>query len=205
MNQQAMPSGPSLRHLAGVGVEHVDAVDLHLDLPGLSIAVARGVEDVDVRLAEDDEEVALAGVLEVAGHVQVGVHARLEDRDAPELVELGGVRLVVEGAGDKHVEARVGGLAGGLDEVGARDGAELRPDEDAGALLGARCRWSWRRRQRSAPRRRSSRPAMGRPRRTRCGLPCAPAARRRCSDGRGSWSRSPAAPRMCPASRRHRR
>ena len=70
--------------------------------------------------------------------MQVGVHARLEDRDAPELVELGGVRLVVEGAGDEHVEACVGGLAGGLDEVRPRHRAELRPDEDAGALLGTR-------------------------------------------------------------------
>ena len=91
---------------------------------------------VDVRLAEDDEEVALAGVLEVVGHVQVGVHARLEHGDAAELVELRGVRLVVEGAGDQHVEAGIAGLAGGGDEVGALDGAELRADEDGGALLG---------------------------------------------------------------------
>ena len=69
------------------------------------------------------------------GHVQVGVHARLEHRDAAELVELGGVGLVVEGAGDQHVEAGVAGLARGRDEVGARDGAELRADEDGGALL----------------------------------------------------------------------
>jgi hypothetical protein len=49
-------------------------------------------QDVDVGLAEDHEQVALAGVLQVLGHVQVGVHARLEHRDAAELVELGGVR-----------------------------------------------------------------------------------------------------------------
>ena len=40
-------------------------------------------------LAEDDEEVALAGVLEVFGHVQVGVHTGLEHRDAAEIGELG--------------------------------------------------------------------------------------------------------------------
>jgi hypothetical protein len=97
-----------------------------------------GGQDVDVRLAEDHEEVALAaGVLQVVGHVQVGVHARLEDGDAAELVELGGVGVVVEGAGDEHVEAGVGGLAGGGDQVGAGDGAELGADEDAGAALGA--------------------------------------------------------------------
>ena len=65
--------------LAGAGVEDVHAVDLDLDLAVL------GVEDVDVRLAEDDEQVALAGVLQVVGHVQVGVHAGLEHGDAAEL------------------------------------------------------------------------------------------------------------------------
>ena len=64
----------------GVGVEHVDAVDLDLDL-----TVFR-VEDVDVGFAEDDEEVAFAGVFEVVGHVEVGVHARLEDGTRPSLL-----------------------------------------------------------------------------------------------------------------------
>ena len=75
------------------------------------------MQNLDVGLAEDDEQVALAGGLEVAAHVQVGVHARLEHRDAAELAELAGVRLVVEGAGDEDVEAGVAGLARGLDEV----------------------------------------------------------------------------------------
>ena len=113
MNQQAMPSAPSLTDFAGLRLEDVDAVHLHAQL-----AVLLG-QQVDVRLAEDDEQVALAGVLQVVGHVQVGVHARLEHRDAAELVELGGVRLVVEGAGDQHVEAGIAGLAGGGDEIGA--------------------------------------------------------------------------------------
>ena len=70
--------------------------------------------------------------------MQVGVHARLEDGDAPKLVELGGVRLVVEGAGDQHVEAGVAGLAGRSRQVRLRNSPKLWPDEDAGALLGAR-------------------------------------------------------------------
>ena len=90
---------------AGVGVEYIHAVDLDLDL-----AVFR-VEDVDVRFAEDDEEVAFAGVFEVVGHVEVGVHAGLEDGDAAEFVELRGVGVVVEGAGDQHVEIGVRGFA----------------------------------------------------------------------------------------------
>ena len=76
------------------------------------------MQDVDVRLAEDDEEVALAGGLQFAAHVEVGVHPGLKDRDAAELAELAGVCLVVERAGDEDVEAGVAGLAGCLDEVG---------------------------------------------------------------------------------------
>ena len=68
---------------AGVGVENVHAVDLDLNL------AAFGFKDVDVRLAENDEQVALAGVLEVVGHVQVCVHARFEYRNAAKFVELG--------------------------------------------------------------------------------------------------------------------
>ena len=53
----------------------------------------------------------------------------------PELGQLSGVGVVVEGAGDQHVEPRLGGLAGGGDEVGAGEGAELGTDQDAGAAL----------------------------------------------------------------------
>ena len=67
--------------------------------------------------------------------MQIGVHARLEHGDAAELVEFRGVRLVVEGAGDQHIEAGIAGLAGGGDQIGALDGAELRADEDGGALF----------------------------------------------------------------------
>src|SRR3990172_8657807 len=85
--------------LALAGVEDVHAIHLHPD------ATALGGEESDVGLAEDDEEVALAGILQVLGHVQVGIHARLEHGDAAELAELRGMRLVVEGAGDEHVGA----------------------------------------------------------------------------------------------------
>ena len=116
---------------AGVGVEYVYASNLDLDLTVIH------VEDVDVGFAEDDEEVAFAGVLEVAGHVEIGIHARLEDRDPPQLVEIRRVGFVVEGAGDQDVKIGVCSLAGGLHEIGTGDGAELRADKDGGALLGA--------------------------------------------------------------------
>ena len=54
----------------------------------------------------------------------------------PRLRELRRMRLVVEGAGDQHIEPGIARLAGGGDEVGALDGAELRANEDGGALLG---------------------------------------------------------------------
>ena len=88
-----------------------------------------GVKDVDVRLAEYNEQVPLARILQVARHVQISVHTRLKHRDAAELLELRGVGVVVEGAGDEHVESGVGGLAGGFHQVGAGDGAEFRADE----------------------------------------------------------------------------
>jgi hypothetical protein len=43
-------------------------------------------------LAEDDEQVALAGGLQVLGHVQVSVHACLEHRDRYVVGLLHGVR-----------------------------------------------------------------------------------------------------------------
>jgi len=45
----------------------------------------------------------LARVLQVVGHVEIGVHAGLEDRDPAQLAELGRVDIVVEAASDEHV------------------------------------------------------------------------------------------------------
>ncbi len=59
-------------HVAGGGVEDVDALDLELD------HVAVEMLELDVRLAEDDEEIAGAGVLELVAHADVLVHPRLE-------------------------------------------------------------------------------------------------------------------------------
>ena len=42
--------------------------------------------------------------------------------------------VVVEGAGDEDIEAEIPGLARGLHQIRAGDGAELRADVDAGAL-----------------------------------------------------------------------
>ena len=105
--------------LASVRVEHVDAFDFDLYLTVIRI------EDVDIRFTEDDKEVAFASVLEVAGHVEVGVHARLEDRDPSQFVEVRGVGFVVESAGDEDVKVGVRCLAGGLHEIGPGDGAEF--------------------------------------------------------------------------------
>ncbi len=121
---------------AGGGVEHINAIDLHLDLIGLSIGTS-GIEDVDVGFAEDHKQIALAAVCEILLHVQIGVHAGLENGDRAELVELGGLGLVVEGAADQHVEAGIGAFAGCFHQIDAADGAELRADEDAGCFEGA--------------------------------------------------------------------
>ena len=121
---------------AGGWIEDVDAVDLDLDLIGLSVGTSC-VKDVDVWFAEDDEQVALAAVDQILLHVQICVHAGLEHGNRPELVELGGLGLVVEGAADQHVEAGIGAFAACFHQIDAADGAELRADEDAGCFEGA--------------------------------------------------------------------
>ena len=115
--------------LAGVRVEHVHAVDLDLDL------IVGGVKDVDIRLAEDDEQIPLAGVLEIVGHVQVSVHPGLEHGDSTEFVEFRRMGVIVEGAGDEDVKTGVTGLTGGMNQVGAGNGAEFGTDEDGGPFL----------------------------------------------------------------------
>jgi hypothetical protein len=91
------------------------------------------VQHLDVRLTEDDEQVALGGGFELAAHVQVGVHARLEHRDTSQIAELAGARLVVERARDHNVEGSISCLACGGDEIRSGDCSELRADEDGGS------------------------------------------------------------------------
>ncbi len=113
---------------AGLGVEDIDAVDDDLDF----VVFYGG--DVDVGFAENDEEVGFVGLLEVGGHVEVGVHPGFEDGEPAEFVEVGGAGVVVEGAGDEYVEACISGFAGGGGEVFAGDGAVFGADEDSGSL-----------------------------------------------------------------------
>ena len=75
-------------------LEHVHAMYLHLNLSVLHI------RDLNVRLAENHKKVSFAGVLQIAGHVQVGIHASLENGDAAQFGKVCGVRVVVEGATD---------------------------------------------------------------------------------------------------------
>ncbi len=111
-------------------MEDIDALNLDLDLTIV------GSAHVDIGFAEDDEEVSLAGVLEVCRHVQIGIHACLQYRHASELGEVGRVRFVVECAGDQDVEIDICGFSGGFHKVGARDGSEFGADVDAGASSG---------------------------------------------------------------------
>lgn len=80
------PAGDALgavgAHLAGLRMEHVHAPDLDPKLPGADLL------NVDIGLAEDHKQIALAGVLEIIRHMQIGVDARFKHRDAPQLVDL---------------------------------------------------------------------------------------------------------------------
>ena len=115
---------------ARVGVEDVDSVHFDADL-----AVFLG-DQGDIRFAEDDEQVSFAGILEVVGHVQVGIHAGFEDGESAEFAEFGRMRLVVEGTGDQDVEPRLGRLASGGGEVQSLDGSEFGTDEDGSPFFG---------------------------------------------------------------------
>ncbi len=99
------------------------------------IRFVAGRLDRDVGLAEHDEQVAGAGVLQFARHVQIGVHPRLQDRDAADALELGRMGVEIEGAGDHDVEPGVGRLARRVDEIGARHGAEFGAEKDRRAAL----------------------------------------------------------------------
>ena len=62
--------------------------------------VVRSVEQLDVRLAEDYEQVGAWARLQVRCHVQVGVHAGLEHCDAAVGRHLCSHRVILEGADD---------------------------------------------------------------------------------------------------------
>ncbi len=53
--------------------------------------------------AEDHEQIALAAVGKILLHVQIGIHAGLENGDRTKFVELGGLGLEVEGTADQDV------------------------------------------------------------------------------------------------------
>jgi hypothetical protein len=89
-----------------------------------------------VRFAENDEEIAFTRVLEVFGHMEIGIHAGLEHRDATQFIELRGVGFVVEGTGDEDIEPGVPCFAGGGDKIGALDGPKLGANENGGTLFG---------------------------------------------------------------------
>ena len=81
---------------AGLGLEHIDTIDFDLELfacwHGIGVLAREGgfqvvaihTQNVNVGFAKNHKEVAFAGVFQVFGHVQVGVHTGLEHGDASE-------------------------------------------------------------------------------------------------------------------------
>lgn len=98
-------------NVASSGMENINALDLDLQLaPG-------GRQQFDIGFVEDDKEIALPGILEVFGHVKIGIHPGLQNRDAAKLMKLTGMRVEIERAGDEHVELGVGCLPCSPDEI----------------------------------------------------------------------------------------
>ena len=67
---------------ASVGMKHINAIDLKLDL------VVIPVENIDIGFAKDNEKIAFARVLQIIGHVEIGIHSRFEYGNTTELIEL---------------------------------------------------------------------------------------------------------------------
>lgn len=101
-------------HLTAEGIEYVYSVDLNLYL------LILGVKNVDVRLPKDDEAVAVTGVGEVLGHMQVGVYPGLEHIGPSQLLKLIGMGVAAERTGDEGIQAGVCGLAGPMQSMAAR-------------------------------------------------------------------------------------
>ena len=80
------PAGDSIRivtsNLALRGVEDIDALDFDRDL------IVGRVVDPDVGLAEDNEEIPRVRLLEIGRHVEVGIHAGLQNSHPAELIEI---------------------------------------------------------------------------------------------------------------------
>ena len=93
--------GGAAADLPGRRVVHVHAPDLDDDLPVLLL------RDLHVRLAEDHEQVARAGLLEqLVAHRQVGVHPGGQHGQLAVALRLfGDVRVEGEAADDEQVEA----------------------------------------------------------------------------------------------------
>lgn len=122
------PAGDALRSIAadfaGVWMKHVHPIDLDLNLVVLSI------QNIDVWLTKDDKQVALARVLKVVSHVEVGVHPCLKNRNTAQLVEFRGVRVVTEGAGDEHIKVGVTRFPRGRNQIRPGNSSKFWPNEN---------------------------------------------------------------------------
>ena len=120
-------------HFARGRIKDIHALDRDLN------PVIGGIFNDNIRFAKNDEEIALARIFEVGGHMQVGVHARLENPHRAEAGQIAGGRIVVEGAGNKQFKTRLARFPCRCGQILAGDAAEFRPDED-GRPPGARFR-----------------------------------------------------------------
>ncbi len=94
----------------------------------------RGGQNINIWFAEDDEQVGRFRRLEGVGHVQVGIHPGFEDGNATQLFKLGGVGIVVEGAGDDNIKPGIARFTRGRNQIRPRHGTKLRADKDARPL-----------------------------------------------------------------------
>ena len=106
--------GPVAADFAGLRIEYIDAMNLHLNLPVFRLLSSMSGSP------KTTNKLPVPVFFNSSAMCKVCIHSCLQHRDATELVEFARMSLEVEGAGDKHVKARISGFAGGLDEIGPR-------------------------------------------------------------------------------------
>ena len=88
------------------------------------------MKDVDIRLSEDHKEVRTVGLLQILGHVKVGIHSGLDDRQPSQFAQLSGLGIIIERTGDQLIETTVACLSCCLHQICTSNRSELRTDKD---------------------------------------------------------------------------
>ena len=120
--------------VAGVGIEDVDAVDLHADRPSLACSMSMSGSP------KTTKRLPLPVFFSSSAMCRSGFIRAFRIGSGPSLASSEAWASKLKAQAISTSKRASVGLARGGDEVGARDRAEFRADEDRGAALGRRLR-----------------------------------------------------------------